>query len=759
MASVTLVKINDYQNKYMLHWNDGLSLYKLNEDTELYDIVFFIPETMKDAYRLSQIDNISDAEIKFLYLDKEITPLINAAAAKKMAVNLNMLQSIIDTYNDNPTWSRMHLAAYFDYCDLFDCDCMEGFLDKSDEITGMTPLLVAVTRNNLKSTENLIKKNCFLYHKDVDKNTVFHHAVTSTPETLNMLLKYNPASVINNKNSFGYTPVHLACSAENHNSLKALLIAGADVNIPACNSVRDYRYQALTLSVYMQDHPNFLNNRNIKDGDTPEEINQLVDHNCDVNALNFRKKTALQLMVESKKFDCIIALLSRGADTNIQDSDGNTALHLAVQISDNIHVLQSLIIFGADLNILNHDGESSRHLLGKIGDPQALYCLHAVGAKRCAMGTVNCNDCCYVYGTDDGERPPVVNEYTNLETINNMLDVAGMEMVSNKYEKGIPRKGRLLSLDGGGIRGLILIQMLLELENIIGRPINHCFDWMTGTSTGAILALGLASGKTAKECLELYFRFKNRMFTGTRPYPSKPLEEVLQEILGDDTYLRDITYPKLIIPCCLANRQPIELYLYRNYESPNELLNNENPSENTLLWHVARATTRATSAAPTYFRPFNNFIDGGLIANNPTLDALTEIHQYNLALAACHRENEQCPVSIVISLGTGLVPVKNNVELPANLPDILKVLIELPGLLSILIDQATASDGRVVERARAWCASNGVPYFRFNPQMSEEVGLNEKCNYKLCRILWETKAYMYANIQKIKEVGALLKDD
>lgn len=112
-----------------------------------------------------------------------------------------------------------------------------------------------------------------------------------------MLLKYNPASVINNKNSFGYTPVHLACSAENHNSLKALLIAGADVNIPACNSVRDYRYQALTLSVYMQDHPNFLNNRNIKDGgtplhwvDTPEEINQLVDHNCDVNALNFRKK-------------------------------------------------------------------------------------------------------------------------------------------------------------------------------------------------------------------------------------------------------------------------------------------------------------------------------------------------------------------------------------------------------------------------------------------------------------------------------------
>lgn len=56
------------------------------------------------------------------------------------------------------------------------------------------------------------------------------------------------------------------------------------------------------------------------------------------------------------------------------------------------------------------------------------------------------------------------------------------------------RGGRLLCLDGGGIRGLILVTILLHLEAAVGQPIIHCFDWVAGTSTGAILALGLAAG-------------------------------------------------------------------------------------------------------------------------------------------------------------------------------------------------------------------------------------------------------------------------
>lgn len=57
------------------------------------------------------------------------------------------------------------------------------------------------------------------------------------------------------------------------------------------------------------------------------------------------------------------------------------------------------------------------------------------------------------------------------------------------------------------------------------------------------------------------------------------------------------------------------------------------------------------------YRAFGRFLDGGLIANNPTLDTLTEIHEYNLALQARGRSSEMQPPTVVVSLGTGRIPV------------------------------------------------------------------------------------------------------
>lgn len=67
-----------------------------------------------------------------------------------------------------------------------------------------------------------------------------------------------------------------------------------------------------------------------------------------------------------------------------------------------------------------------------------------------------------------------------------------MQMKLNFLHNGICFQ--VLSLDGGGIRGLVLIQILLAVEEAVGRPIKECFDWIAGTSTGGILALAITYG-------------------------------------------------------------------------------------------------------------------------------------------------------------------------------------------------------------------------------------------------------------------------
>lgn len=118
--------------------------------------------------------------------------------------------------------------------------------------------------------------------------------------------------------------------------------------------------------------------------------------------------------------------------------------------------------------------------------------------------------------------------------------------------------------------------------------------------------MGLAAGKTMRECLGIYFRMKDHTFTGMRPYDSEPLESILKESFGTETVMADIKYPKVMVTGVLADRKPVELHLFRNYQSPSSILAIKHnspyelppPPEEQLLWHVGRAT----GAAPTYFR-------------------------------------------------------------------------------------------------------------------------------------------------------------
>lgn len=93
----------------------------------------------------------------------------------------------------------------------------------------------------------------------------------------------------------------------------------------------------------------------------------------------------------------------------------------------------------------------------------------------------------------------------------------------------------------------------------------------------------------------------------------------------------------------LIDRRPVDLHIFRNYVSPQALMGETEkcPQDpNQFVWETAKVT----GAAPSYFRLDNDkFIDGGLISNNPTLDALTELHEFHTAMKStgCYRDEHK----------------------------------------------------------------------------------------------------------------------
>jgi uncharacterized protein len=192
------------------------------------------------------------------------------------------------------------------------------------------------------------------------------------------------------------------------------------------------------------------------------------------------------------------------------------------------------------------------------------------------------------------------------------------------------RTFQILSLDGGGIRGLFSAAVLAALEDDLNIRIEEHFDLIAGTSTGGIIALGLGVGLRPAEIVEFYKEHGPKIFHNggmrkfTKPfeqvfraaYSIKPLEHALQTVFGD-RILADST-KRLIIPS--SNLDEGDVYLFKTPHHERLRRDWKVP-----IWQIARAT----SAAPTYFAASQNvdnvrLIDGGLWANNPTVVAIIE---------------------------------------------------------------------------------------------------------------------------------------
>lgn len=219
---------------------------------------------------------------------------------------------------------------------------------------------------------------------------------------------------------------------------------------------------------------------------------------------------------------------------------------------------------------------------------------------------------------------------------------------------------RVLSIDGGGIRGVVPAMILADLERRTGRPTCKLFDLIAGTSTGGILALGLVRPKpdgtpwhSAQAMADLYEREGAQIFTRSPVHRIAAMGNLLEEkyssigvetVLArhfEDAMLSEALTRVLVTSYDIEMREP---YFFKSHRAIRD------PRRD----HAMREAARATSAAPTYFEPvrietddpngYKALVDGGVYANNPAACALVEaMCEFDAALADV----------VLLSLGTG----------------------------------------------------------------------------------------------------------
>lgn len=198
-------------------------------------------------------------------------------------------------------------------------------------------------------------------------------------------------------------------------------------------------------------------------------------------------------------------------------------------------------------------------------------------------------------------------------------------MTHAEPSRPLPRK--ILTIDGGGIKGAFPASFLATVEEATGKSIVNYFDLIVGTSTGGIIALGLAMGWPAQDLSQFYVEYGPKIFQKRAwwrrclsafrtKYSPEPLHQALEQNFGEKRIGESTT--RLVIPS--VNLGTGEVYLYKTAHH-RELKTDYKKK-------VVEAA-RATSAAPTYFPSFVSdsglpLIDGGVWANNPIAVAVVE---------------------------------------------------------------------------------------------------------------------------------------
>lgn len=321
-----------------------------------------------------------------------------------------------------------------------------------------------------------------------------------------------------------------------------------------------------------------------------------------------------------------------------------------------------------------------------------------------------------------------------------------------------PPKGRgirILSIDGGGTKGVLMLEILKHIEKITGKQVYQLFDIIVGVSTGAILTMLLGAFRNQiEECDILYRQLSQQMFQrdvlrGTSSlilshayYDTSVWEKILKNIYSEKEMIDTSQVennPKVVAISTIVNTQASQPFVFRNYNLPDGSFCYYEGSCKYKIWQAIRAS----AAAPGYFEEFvlDNYVhqDGGLIMNNPAAIAIHEAQLLwpNESIQAC------------VSIGSGKYT-------PINFKKIDKAnLTSLKTKISRFIESAT--DTETVHRLLQNLLIPGT-YFRFNPTLTDYMSLDENRPEKLQQMQIDAQMYVRKNEFKLQEcVKALMK--
>ena len=262
-----------------------------------------------------------------------------------------------------------------------------------------------------------------------------------------------------------------------------------------------------------------------------------------------------------------------------------------------------------------------------------------------------------------------------------------------------PGPKRLLALDGGGLRGLITLEVLRRMEEILGDGsptfvLSDYFDYIAGTSTGAIIASGLALGRRVDDVLDMYVRmgrpvFRRRFLPARLKsfYKEHELSEQLRGYYGADVTLGDDRLRALLLVVMHRTDTDSIWPLSNNSWAKYNARSRADCNLNFELWRVVRGS----SAAPVYFPPETIdvggrsvlFQDGGVTPfNSPALllFQMATARQYRLGWATGADD------LLLVSVGTGFAPaahenlLRRQVNLFFNAKNLLKVIMNGSGV-------------------------------------------------------------------------------